>query len=87
MKKLREVLGEEDAALFADFYGFEKTGNFREESTGRRTGENIPHLEAPVAEIAKARDRGPEALREELAAMRGCLAPVPVWWRTGRPWK
>ncbi|MGJ3243553.1 MAG: DUF255 domain-containing protein [Opitutales bacterium] len=76
IKELKEVLGEEDAALFADIYGFQKRGNFREESTGRRTGENIPHLERPIAEIAKARGREPEALREQLATLRAKLLAV-----------
>jgi len=73
MDELKELLGESDADLFAEIYGFEKRGNFREESTGRRTGENIPHLEKPVAAIADARGSEPEALREQLTALRAKL--------------
>ena len=73
MDELRDVLGEEDAEQFAEIYNFEKRGNFREESTGQRTGENIPHLDAPIAAIAKERDREPQALRIELAALRAKL--------------
>jgi len=71
--ELKELLGESDADLFAEIYGFEKRGNFREESTGERTGENIPHLEKPIAALADARGREPEALREKLAALRAKL--------------
>jgi len=73
METLKSVLGNEDAAFFADIYGFEKRGNFKEESTGHRTGENIPHLERPLAQIAETRGIEPEALRERLDGLRGKL--------------
>jgi uncharacterized protein YyaL (SSP411 family) len=38
------VLGARDGALFADTYGCTDEGNFLDEATRRRTGENIPHL-------------------------------------------
>jgi len=47
VKEIESVLGKEDAALFGEAYGLEEEGNFVEEATGRRTGENILHrLEA-----------------------------------------
>ncbi len=76
MAELEEVLEPDDAELFADSYGFEKRGNFEEESTGKRTGENIPHMDAPIASVAEAYDRDPEILRKQLAAMRARLLEV-----------
>ncbi len=70
LKELEAVLGEEDAAFFGDIYGFDKRGNFKEESTGHRTGANIPHLEQPLAAIAKTRGIEPDQLRERLVGLR-----------------
>ena len=35
------MLGEENGEKFAKIYGFEKNGNFYDESTGRSNGKNI----------------------------------------------
>ncbi len=51
-QELRTVLGEDQAAFFAQAYGFEEEGNFRDEATGRKTGQNILHLNAPLEEVA-----------------------------------
>ena len=72
-QELEAVLGEKDAAFFGDIYGFEKRGNFKEESTGHRTGANIPHLEQPLAAIAETRGIEPEALHERLDGLRAKL--------------
>ena len=72
-EELETVLGAEDAALFGEIYGFEQRGNFKEESTGHRTGENILHLEQPLAEIAETRGVEPDQLRQRLADMRSQL--------------
>jgi len=72
-EELQSVLGEADAALFSEIYGFEKEGNFREESTGKKTGENIPHLMKPISEIAKERGMEPGTLHDQLAALSNRL--------------
>lgn len=51
--EIQAVLGEEEAAFFARAYGFEEEGNFRDEATGRKTGQNILHLDAPLEEVAE----------------------------------
>ena len=51
--ELEEVLGDEDAAIVRRVYDLEKRGNFADEATGARTGENIPHLRKPLAEVAR----------------------------------
>ncbi|MEO2032005.1 MAG: DUF255 domain-containing protein [Planctomycetaceae bacterium] len=45
MNGLSDVLTPADATLFATVYNFQPEGNFRDESTGERTGTNIPHLD------------------------------------------
>ena len=77
LSELKDVLGEKDASFFAGIYGFEKEGNFLDEATHQRTGGNIPHLQAPLSELAKKQDMKPteflariEGLREKLFASR-----------------
>jgi len=76
-QEIEAVLGKEDALLFSEAYGLEDEGNFVEEATGRRTGENILHrLEAPdrlPAAPETTADRREEKLataREKLFAIR-----------------
>jgi uncharacterized protein YyaL (SSP411 family) len=47
LDELDQVLGA-SAGLFANAYGFSQEGNFRDEATDERTGQNIPHLERPI---------------------------------------
>jgi uncharacterized protein YyaL (SSP411 family) len=68
--ELAEVLGAEDAALYATVYQFEPEGNFAEEATGRRTGANIPHLREPLAQTAARRGMATEVLEARLEDMR-----------------
>jgi hypothetical protein len=51
-------------------YSFEKGGNFQDEATGRRSGENIPHLQQPLAAVAKDLDMGEDDLRGMMATAR-----------------
>ncbi len=43
-EEIQELLGAERAKEFADTYGFEDGGNYREEATGEKTGVNIAYL-------------------------------------------
>jgi uncharacterized protein YyaL (SSP411 family) len=63
--ELRDVLGAEDAALFAVVYDVTDAGNFE--------GRNILHLPRPFAEAAAALQQDPEQLRERLDACRAKL--------------
>ncbi|MBI1194847.1 MAG: DUF255 domain-containing protein [Gammaproteobacteria bacterium] len=73
LSEIKEVLGDEDGETFAEIYQIERRGNFSEESTGKRTGANIPHLEQPIAEIDQDREESPEAMQARLAVMRDKL--------------
>ena len=69
-KEIAEVLGDKDAALFADAYNISQQGNFREESTGEQSGTNIVYLKKPLEEIAKTRHQVPELFNAQMAALR-----------------
>lgn len=79
MERLQAVLGDEDAALFAKVYGFQSDGNFREESTGERSGTNIPHLQQPIETLAESDEYGDD-LAARLAAMREKLLSERATW-------
>jgi uncharacterized protein YyaL (SSP411 family) len=68
--QLEEVLGPEDAALAGAVYGVDRRGNFAEEATGQRTGENILHLPGPLPAIARRLDLNPAELQDRLRDMR-----------------
>ena len=55
-EQLEAVLGEEDATFFAELFGFEKGGNFRDQASGQKARENIPHLNATLKGIAAGKE-------------------------------
>ena len=57
--EVREVLDEDTAEFFLQAYNFEEEGNFVEESSREKTGDNIPHLSRPISELAA--EQGMEA--------------------------
>lgn len=71
-----DVLGAEEAELFCRVYTFDPNGNFHDEATGRRTGANIPHLAAPIEEIAEGLKLGVVELRGRLETARRKLFDV-----------
>ena len=68
--ELSEALGDEEAALVADVYGTQEGGNFEEEATRERTGENVLFLQKPLSEVAEDKRLGENELRERMEAMR-----------------
>lgn len=68
--EIKEVLGDEDGRLFAAAYNFSTEGNFEEEASRRRTGENIPHLRLSEEDFAKAHSIDADELRARLSVMR-----------------
>ncbi len=54
LDELRAVLDADLAALVVRIYNVEAAGNFEEEATRQRTGENILYLKKPLAEHAAA---------------------------------
>ncbi len=69
-EELREVLGEEDAGLVREVWNTRGAGNFAEEATGRRTGENVLHMRRSLEEIAAQRGVDPGDLRDRLEDVR-----------------
>jgi uncharacterized protein YyaL (SSP411 family) len=65
LAEVQEVLGGEDAGLFADYYDVTAQGNFE--------GHNILHVAVPLEEFAASLSLDAHDLRERLDAMRGKL--------------
>jgi len=74
------VLGAADGALFAELYNFGKNGNFAEESTGARSGANIPHLSQPIEDAARDRGAEQQAFPARIAGMRDRLLAERRTW-------
>jgi uncharacterized protein YyaL (SSP411 family) len=53
LQEIQEVLGKKEGEFFAKIFNFKDQGNFTDEATGHRPGTNIPHLKAPISDIAK----------------------------------
>jgi len=71
--EIRDILDEEHAELFIDVYQLSEDGNFREESTGKQTGDNILYLEEPMSAIAERRGMKESELETELERARQAL--------------
>jgi uncharacterized protein YyaL (SSP411 family) len=69
-EQLKEILSEEERELVAKVFNVEAEGNFTEEATGGKTGENILHLKKPLSEIAEDLGMKEEALREKTEVAR-----------------
>jgi uncharacterized protein YyaL (SSP411 family) len=52
------ILSKEEADFIMPIFGMAKEGNYRDESSGRRTGTNILHLQQNIAEAARQRGIG-----------------------------
>lgn len=65
-----EVLGEQEGGLFNKVFNITKAGNFMDEATKRRTGDNIPHLTRTLAAHAKELKIKESELRQRLEKSR-----------------
>lgn len=70
LAEIREALGEEDGDLAIRVFNVKPEGNFHEEATGRITGANILHLQAPISEIASNLGMSADDLETRLKAIR-----------------
>ncbi len=68
--EIGEVLQERDAAWAVDIWNLDAEGNFLDESTGRATGANIPHLKETPAEAAQRLELEPSDFDARYAAIR-----------------
>jgi uncharacterized protein YyaL (SSP411 family) len=75
-EEVRELLGEEDAALFESVFNFTEEGTYVEEATGEIMGTNIPHLKASWSELATTHNTTEAELRERIEAIRVKLFDV-----------
>ncbi|KPL24351.1 MAG: thioredoxin [Anaerolineae bacterium SM23_84] len=71
--ELRRVLGEEDAKLVAKVFGVEAGGNYVDEATREKTGNNILHLEEPLSQLALAMGVTEQEIEQRIEAARGKL--------------
>ena len=72
----RELI--EDADLVIDLYNMCPQRNYQEESTGKRTGKNVLHLDRSLAEEAERRDMDEDGLRERLDTARVALVAADL---------
>ncbi len=61
--EVREVLGPEEAAFVIGTFNMTPEGNFEDEATRQKTGENILYLKKPLEEIAAERGEAAETVR------------------------
>ncbi len=74
--EVRSILGASDGDLFTSVYNFKSGGNFVDQATRRKTGDNIPHLQASLEDIANTRKVNPDALTAQLEESRKELFSV-----------
>ena len=75
-REIKQVLGKDDAEFFIKVFNVDEKGNFGEEATGRKTGDNILHLKKPVAEIALSLNIPEEELDKKIQSAREKLFTV-----------
>ncbi len=74
--EIHQVLKGDEADLIIDVYNIDKTGNFRDETSGENIGANILHLEKTLTEIAFRNKESVEKLKERVEAARQKLFAV-----------
>ncbi len=74
--EIRELLDEQDAGLVIELFHFEQAGNFREQATGLKTGENIIHLQESLGAFAAEHNHDVRELRQCLERIRQKLFEV-----------
>jgi uncharacterized protein len=75
-KEVKQILGKDDAEFFIKVFNIDEEGNFGEEATGRKTGDNILHLKKPVAEVALSLNISQEELNKKIQVAREKLFKV-----------
>ncbi len=67
---VRRVLRKEESDLLIPMFGLQKDGNFIEEASSRRTGENVFHQEKSIGEMAEMIGRPEDELKEVFESAR-----------------
>ncbi|MFP4228485.1 MAG: thioredoxin domain-containing protein [Salinivenus sp.] len=73
IERVREILDEETADLVVDVYNMHPEGNYQEEGTGKRTGQNVLYRERSLEAEAERQGMEPDALRARLDDARQTL--------------
>ncbi len=71
--EIRQTLPPSLADLFCNVYSIRPDGNYRDEASGQMTGRNIPHLRAPIPQIAEELGMSPADLQEKMQTARELL--------------
>jgi uncharacterized protein len=74
--ELGRELSQQEFALVEKIYNIESDGNFNDEATGEKTGENILHLRKPVHSIARELNMGYPELKLRLENIRKKLFKI-----------
>jgi uncharacterized protein len=75
-KEVLDILGKTDGELFMKFFSMKKEGNFRDESTGRARGVNIPHMSnGPLRDMEDLKLNA-GAIEDEIISFRQLLFNV-----------
>jgi len=68
--EIRKVLKGKEADLIINVYNIDKSGNFRDEASGKNTGANILHLEKTLTEVAFKNKTSVDELKERVETAR-----------------
>jgi len=74
--EVKSILSKNEGTLFGEVYNFSEEGNFREETTGHPTGNNIPHLTNSITKVAQENNMATSELRAKLEKMRQKLFEI-----------
>jgi uncharacterized protein YyaL (SSP411 family) len=75
-QELREILPADEADLIVRAFQVEKTGNFREEASGKSVGANILYTGKSLADIASVMKLPAEVLKQKIDSARSRLFEV-----------
>ena len=68
-----QALGERNGVIWAALYNIERDGNFRDEATQQKTGDNVLYRTVDAKEAAERLEVQPEAFEQRLEEMRATL--------------
>jgi uncharacterized protein len=75
-EEIRSILPESESKLFIELFNLKEEGNFHDESTGQKTGVNIPHLKKRISEIAEETGIEEDALNRRFHSIREKLKEI-----------
>ena len=68
--EIRQILKGEEANLIINMFNVKKSGNFKDEASGKNTGANILHLEKTLTEVAFKNKTSVDELKERVETAR-----------------